>query len=109
MKTDEINKLRKQYPADKFNVIESQGSLIVSPKKAVVRIFEKQAKALKPENAEDLTKKLLEKMQQKKLSPEDFKQSQLSVHKSFAEKLETEAKHCKTRKIIYLSKMLEGV
>ena len=109
LKEDEITRLRKQYPADKFDVKKSQGSLIVSPKKVVVRAFENQIKTLKKESVKDLTEKLEALMQQKKLSKEDFKQMQVSVHKEFGEKLKNAATACGTRKIIYLSKLLEGV
>ena len=42
MNQEKITSLRKQYPPEDFDIKESQGSLIVSPKKGIIRIFAKQ-------------------------------------------------------------------
>ncbi len=104
MKGHEINKLRKQYPSDKYNVKESQGSVIVSPKKAVVRVFKYQGKNL-VENG-NATKKLEELLAKTKLGKKDFEQQQVTITKELNEKLKKQAGLCKTRRIVFLQKLL---
>lgn len=100
----EIALLRKQYPADYYGISEQDGKLVVSPKKALVRVFRKQLKAVaESASAGSLIEELL---QAQKLQPEDFEQCQVSVKKEFFDLLGKEAKRCKTRKVIYMQQLL---
>lgn len=104
MKTEEVTKLKKQYPADKFNVKESQGSIIVSPKKSVIRILKYQGKVLDDsDNATKFIEGLLEKT---KLGKEDFEQRQVTITKELKDRLQKLASAYKTRRIIFLQRLL---
>jgi len=106
----DLGVLKKQYPSEHYNIKEQNGSLSVTPKKTVIRIFTSQARKIKsglyPGDtiSEDLEYKLINS----KLMPADFEQCQITVEKKVADKMTAEAKRCKTRKIIYLQKLLGG-
>ena len=104
MKNKEIIKLKKQYPTDQYNVRESQGSVIVSPKKSVVRMFKYQAEKLL--EFDDPTKKLEELLAKTKLKKEDFAQQQVTITKVLNDKLLQQAAACKTRRIIFLQRLM---
>lgn len=104
MRQNEITKLKKQYPADKFTIIQSRDSLIVSPKKVTVRIFKYQAKKIKGEASKQIEKA----MASQKLTKQDFEQSQVTIVQELKAKLDQEAAKCKTRRLIYLQRLLNG-
>ena len=103
----ELAIIRKQYPAEHFEVKESKGKLEVIPKKAIIRIFARQLKQLKAQTPkEELSEQLLWLMQNKAPNEKDFLQKQITVKKEISDLLTSEAKRCKTRKIIYLQRLL---
>ena len=59
--------------------------------------------------SETFTDALLFKIENSALSAADFEQSQITVEKKVADILTAEAKKCRTRKIIYLQKLLGGI
>jgi len=106
MKKSDIEKLKKHYPADKFVVIESQGNIIVSPKRSVIRIRQKHASQLGAGSAEKLSAELSGLMNKKKLSADDFKVVQVSIFKDTADRLREEARKCKTRIVMYIDSLV---
>lgn len=108
IKKIEIEQLRKQYPAEKFDLVESQGSLIVRPKKAVIWALKKDVKLFERKGAEQVSKKLDELMKKKRLRPEDFKQAQIAVLKETAMQLKEQASRCGVRQINYLHELIAG-
>ena len=108
MKEIEITKLKKQYPTDRYNIKKSQGSIIVSPKKSVIRVFKYQEEMFdKSGNATEFIEGLLEKT---KLGKDDFAQSQVTITKELKDRLQKLTSACKTRRIIFLQRLLiEGL
>jgi len=104
MKPSEEKKLRKQYPADKFNVIKSRDGLIISPKKATVRVYKATALDIIKGNA---TERIETMLKTRKLTKESFAQSQLTITEELKKRLDQETTKCKTRRIIYLQRLLE--
>lgn len=110
MKKSEIKKLRKQYPEKDYNIKESQGSLIVSPKKETIRMYPKHREILSKNGAgtEAVSKELEKYLDKSALSSKDFELVQVSVKKTTAKQLKNLATICHTRKIIFIQKLLEG-
>ena len=108
LKKSELEMLRKQYPAEHFEIREQGSKLEVVPRKCVIRIFKKQLKKLQNTMMEGdtLSDSLLFRINGNNLGLEDFEQSQVTVEKKVSDKLTAEAKKCRTRKIIYLQRLL---
>ena len=105
---NDLAMLRKQYPAEHYEIRESGGKLEVVPKKVVIRMFSNQLKKLKTNMIEgdSIGEVLADKIKNSKLIPADFEQCQITVEKKVADQLTAKAKKHKTRKIIYLQKLL---
>lgn len=102
--------LRRQYPADQYDITEKNKKLAITPKRVVIRAFNRQIKALNVQTKIDpYTDLLLELVKDRNLQPEDFIQCQITVRKELGNLLAKEAKRCGTRKIIYLQQLLSGV
>ena len=106
IKKDEVSQLRKQYPADKYDLIESQGSLIVRPKKSVIWVFQKDLKLIKGKGTKETSKNIEDLMKKKRLRPEDFRQSQICIMKETAVQLKEQAVRCGARQINYLHELV---
>ena len=104
----ELAMLRKQYPAAHYDIREQNGKLEVVPKKCVIRLFKHQLKKVSAGLIDNDTVgiALMHKIEDSKLVPEDFEQCQVTVEKKVSDLLTVEAKKCRTRKIIYLQKLL---
>jgi len=105
----DLEMLRKQYPAEHYEIKETGEALSILPKKSVIRVFKKQLRRLNLESNLELSQALTYKMENGKLGPEDFEQTQVTVEKRVADLLTAEAKKCRTRKIIYLQHLLGGL
>jgi len=103
--------IRKQYPAEHYDIKEQSGKLEITPKKTVIRIFKTQLRKFNATLAADQSfgEELFFKIKNSQLTAADFEQSQVTVEKKVADMLTEEAKKCRTRKIIYLQKLLGGI
>jgi len=107
----ELAMLRKQYPPEHFVIREQGSKLEVVPRKCVIRLFKHQLKKLRDTdmiNGKTVGGVLENRIRNTNLLPENFEQCQVTVEKKVADALAAEAKKCKTRKIIYLQKLLGG-
>ena len=101
---NEMLDLRKKYPAEYYSFNESNGRISITPKKQVIRVF----KNLITEKTKDLDTLIDVLVAQKGLEAKDFEQVQVTIKKRTGDLITQEAKKCRTRKLIYLNKLLEN-
>ena len=110
MKPEVIKKIKAMYPETEYNVVKSQGSLIVSPKKVQIRLYQEQVNRTMnnviANGSEAISTRLEELIDRRKLTEKDFEQTQLFVYKTCRDRIASEAKKCKVRKIVYLERLL---
>lgn len=107
----ELAMLRKQYPAEHYDIKEQGGKLEVVPKKRVIRMFVHDIQKINNKfsvDGDSFGDALLRIIETAKLEPKTFEQRQITVEKKVSDLLTAEAKKCKTRKIIYLQQLLLG-
>lgn len=105
----ELAVLQKQYPAEHYSIQEGSNGIAVTAKKAVMRVFKKQLQQYRLKEmleGEDFGEAMVRLLERAKLQPEDFLQVQVTVNKELSDRIAAEAKKCRTRKIIYLQKLL---
>lgn len=109
----ELEVLRKQYPENQYTIKEKESGLQIVPKTAVIRIFSKQLKHFREkivmQETGNIDVELLKAIDKAGLKKEDFEQQQITVEKKVSDRITEEAKKCRTRKIIYLQRLLNGV
>jgi len=100
----EITRLKKQFPSDRFSMKESQGSIIVSPRKSIIRVFKYQGKAL--DDSGNATQHIEELLEKTRLGKADFDQRQVTITAELKDRLGRLTKAYKTRRIILLQRLL---
>jgi len=101
---EEIKVLRKQYPAEAFDLVEKKGQVVIKKRTTVLRVPESIIKL--PGDAAAAAETLEKTFYALRPGPKDFKQIQIKVSREFAQALSLEAKKCGTRKITYLFKLI---
>lgn len=108
----ELAMLRKQYPAQHFEIREEGNKLQIVPKTVVIRLYKKQLKRLDAKtpvaerSGDNTSEHIAWLMANKAPGPEEFEQCQVTVKKEVADKIAKEAKACNTKKLTYLMRLM---
>lgn len=104
MKTSQITKLKKDYPENNYSIRENQGTMIISPRKRVIRIYKYQAEQLAKE---DLTKALEKIVEKTTLTAKDFETKQVTITEALNRKLLDLSRKCRARRVILVQRLIE--
>ena len=108
MNEEKIEKLKKDFPDDRYNVTTKDGRVVINEKKAVLWIPKRFTKDFTDANAKKLSGYLEDLLKNVNINPEHFEVEQKAITLKCSKILTNKAKECNCTKIALITALFDS-